>query len=402
MWRYLVLLMLVLSVAFVGYTLIDGSGGDVAADAQVQSGAVDLSRFARATEPRDWVFPRDHGAHPNFQTEWWYYTGNLSDEDGRRFGFQFTLFRRAIDPTLVADDSEWRTGQVYFAHFTVSDLEGERFLHDERYSRGGAGLAGAQPVYGDESTYDLPYRAWLEDWQVIATNDDATTFDLQAASVSDDGTPFAVDLALDMAKPIALQGEGTDGFSRKGREVGNASYYYTIPRQITEGTLTIGDETFTVSGQTWMDHEFGTSVLDATTTGWDWFGLIFDDGSELMVGQVRLDDDAIATEFGGLRIYPDGSTKYLPSDVFTLEATGAWESPHTGATYPIGWNLTVAGGALDGDGDLTITITPLAEDQELHSGDIAYWEGAVEISGDATGYGYAELTGYVDTMTGRF
>lgn len=398
MLRYLALMAVVVSVGILGWSLVDGGGGDVDARAMVQAFDDDLSGYARAVEAWDWQFPRDHGAHPEFQTEWWYYTGNLKTDDGRHFGYQFTIFRRAINPTLTVSDSEWRTGQVYMAHFTLSDIDGGRFLHDERYSRGGAGLAGATPVYGlDESA---GYYVWLEDWFVRGENDDATLLTMQAASVAYDGTPFSLDLALERLKPPAFQGYG--GMSPKSDDEGNASHYYTLSRLLTSGTITIGDESFAVSGYSWRDHEFSTSALGTQALGWDWFGLIFDDDHELMIGQIRLTDGGRETAFGGLMIYPDGTTRYLPSDTFTIEYTATWDSPHTGATYPAGWTITINADALERDEDFTITVTPLMADQELHSGDIAYWEGAVRVQGATTGYGYAELTGYVDEMTGRF
>jgi predicted secreted hydrolase len=206
----------------------------------------------------------------------------------------------------------------------------------------------------------------------------------------------AVDFTLDEAKPPALQ--GVDGLSAKSAEPGNASYYYSLTRLLTDGTITIGGETYTVSGTSWMDHEFGTSALGDDALGWDWFGLQLDDERELMVGQIRLIDGDKDPYFGGLLVNPDGSTRYLPAAAITIEPTGTWESPHTGAIYPAGWAITVD---LDGT-PLRLTLTPQIPDQELHGGGIAYWEGTVRISGDATGYGYAELTGYADSMTGRF
>ena len=153
-----------------------------------------------------------------------------------------------------------------------------------------------------------------------------------------------------------------------------------------------------MTGTTWQDHEFSTSALGTDAQGWDWFGLQLDDGRELMLGQIRLADGGIEPVFGGTLILPDGSTRHLASGDFTLEVTGTWTSPHTGATYPAGWRFSVDVGET---APLVFTLTPLIADQELHQG-IAYWEGAVRIAGDASGYGYAELTGYAGTMNGRF
>ncbi|MBZ0291467.1 MAG: carotenoid 1,2-hydratase [Anaerolineae bacterium] len=384
MWRFVVLGLVIIGVVVFGFSLIDTSTGDeVNASALLSDVELDSSGFARAIDPYDWYFPADYGAHPDFQTEWWYYTGNLATESGRRFGFQFTIFRRALLPSSEDSGSEWRTRQVYMAHFTVSDIEGDQFYHQQRYSRGGAGLAGA--------TADPRYHVWLEDWQIEALNDDAALTSIQASAED-----FAVDLQLEQVKPPALQ--GVNGLSPKSGETGNASYYYSLPRLLTEGTVRVGDEQFTVSGATWMDHEFSTSALGMDAQGWDWFGLIFDNDREMMLGQIRLVGDDREPAFGGLLVNPDGSTQYLDSSMFTIEATDTWTSPHTSATYPSGWDITVNAP----DETLNFTLTPLMGDQELHDGDIAYWEGAVRISGDVSGYGYAELTGYVDAMTGRF
>ena len=385
MWRFIVLGGIMLVIVVAGFSLADTSSGtQVTASAVLIDVAVDDQGYARAIEPREWQFPQDYGPHPDFQTEWWYYTGNLADASGRRFGYQFTIFRRAITPVQYDSDSEWRTGQVYMAHFTVSDIANDTFYHDERYSRGGAGLAGA--------TAEPVYRVWLEDWQVTALNEDATRTQISAAN-----NEVTVDLTLEQIKPPALQGE--NGLSAKGETPGNASYYYSLSRLVTQGTLTIGDETFTVSGNTWKDHEFSTSALAENALGWDWFGLIFDDQRELMIGQIRLLDGDREAAFGGLLIEPDGETQHLDSDDFTIQALESWTSPHTGAVYPAGWTIRAA---LDAGETLEFSVTPLMDDQELYGGGIAYWEGAVQLSGDVSGYGYAELTGYADAMTGRF
>ncbi len=386
MWRFILLGLVIIAVVVFGFSLLDVSGnGDVTASAVIGDVSTDTSAYARAIEPYDWQFPADYGAHPDFQTEWWYYTGNLATDSGRRFGYQFTIFRRAISPQVYASDSEWRADQIYLVHFTVSDIESEHFYDEERYSRGGAGLAGA--------TADPRYRVWLEDWQILAQNDDATL-----TTITADAGDFAIDLQLEQVKAPALQGD--NGLSAKSDEPGNASYYYSLSRLVTQGQIRIGTETFEVSGNTWQDHEFSTSALGSTALGWDWFGLIFDDNRELMIGQIRQADGSTEPAFGGLLIEPDGSTRYLSSADFDIESTDTWTSPHTNAVYPSGWDVTVIGS--DDSAPLSFTLTPLMLDQELHSGAIAYWEGAVQISGDVSGYGYAELTGYVDAMTGRF
>jgi len=383
-WKILLAAIVIIAIAILGISLVSVSGGgNVSATTSLAASDINLDDYSRAIEPYDWNFPADFGAHPDFLTEWWYYTGNVATEDGRRFGYQFTIFRRAISPETEQSDSEWRTNQVYLAHFTVSDIESNEFYHDQRFSRGSADLAGA--------TVDPVYRVWIEDWEIIALNEDAS---LVQISVETD--LFAIDLTLEQTKPPALHGE--NGLSHKSSPEGNASYYYTLSRLITEGNITIRGETFAVSGNTWKDHEFSTGALGAGTQGWDWFGIIFDNDTELMIGQIRLEDGGTESAYGGLIIYPDGTTEYLPSTNFTITQTNTWTSPNTGTVYPSGWEMTVT----TSQEILNFIVEPLMLDQELADTDPSYWEGAVRITGDVTGYGYAELTGYNGSMQNRF
>lgn len=383
MIRFLLILILLIGVLLGGYTLLNRDDeADVGAHTQLMPTMQTSSfGFARAIEPYDWEFPADHGAHPEFQTEWWYYTGNLAAENGQRFGFQFTIFRRALTPFEPVSDSEWRTNQVYLAHFTVTDVAGNRFFQEQRINRGAADLAGA--------SVDPVYRVWVDDWQIKGISATQTRITAEASD-------FSVDLRLEPGKPPALQGE--QGLSAKSAEPGNASYYYSQSRLSTEGSMTVNGKTYTVSGATWMDHEFSSGALSDQTQGWDWFGLQLDDGRELMVGQIRLVDGDKDPAFSGLLVEADGSTRLLAAADFTITATGTWTSPHNGAVYPSGWEIRVDIGEAE---PLELTLTPLILDQELTEGNV-YWEGAVRIEGDATGYGYAELTGYLNAMRGRF
>lgn len=392
MVKYGLLGVVIIVVVLIGFSLIDGGSGQITAEARLSAGTTNIEGYARAIEPYNWQFPRDFGSHDTFQTEWWYYTGNLSDETGRRFGYQFTIFRRAISPSAVSTNSEWRTNQIFMVHFTVSDIANSQFFHAERYGRGSADLAGALP---NDANPDANYRVWVEDWQIYAPDETHTTTQIIAQA-----DQFAVNLTLEQAKTPAFHGD--NGLSQKSGEIGNASYYYSLSRLITNGTITINGETFTVSGNTWKDHEFSTSALGAGAKGWDWFGLIFDNNYELMVGKIRMEDGEREPAFGGLLIYPDGTTRYLSAEEFTITATDTWRSPHTNAEYPSGWQITLNGAIFEDEQARILTVTPLAKDQELHSGDIAYWEGAVRVEGDFMGYGYAELTGYIGTMDGRF
>ena len=342
----------------------------------------DADGFAQAIEPWQWEFPSDHGPHPAFQTEWWYYTGNVTTETGRRFGYQFTIFRRALTPSPRIAQSEWYSSQIYMAHFTVSDVTGGGFYQEERFSRDGAGLAGAE--------VRPRYRVWLEDWSVQASDSSAGQMRIRARA--DD---FAIELTLTSTKPPALHGDS--GLSRKGPEPGNASYYYSLTRLATTGMVAIGDEVFAVSGTSWMDREFGSSALSANAVGWDWFAVHLDDGRDLMVGQIRRQDGSVEPVFGGLLVYPDGKTHYLPSEAFTISPTRTWQSERSGATYPAGWEITVN---LD-ESTLRLILEPLMAEQEVR-GSVTYWEGAVRASGDVSGFGYAELTGYAQPLRGLF
>ncbi|HEX6902431.1 MAG TPA: lipocalin-like domain-containing protein [Thermoanaerobaculia bacterium] len=334
--------------------------------------------YARALEPRNFSFPADHGPHPEFRTEWWYYTGNLETAEGRRFGFQLTFFRSALAPEMPARESEWATRQAWLAHFTVSDVEGERFRSFERWSRGAAGLAGARTE---------PFRVWLKDWSAQAAEDPMFPMRLQASAED-----VALDLSLRQGKPPVLQGER--GLSRKSAEPGNASYYYSLTRMPAEGTVRLGKERFQVTGLAWMDREWSTSFLGADQVGWDWFALQLSDGSDLMLYQLRRKDGTIDPASSGNVVEADGGSVPLSSKDFSIEPLSRWTSPRSGAAYPARWRVRVPSAELD------LEIQPLLADQELDVS-FRYWEGAVAVTGTrrgrpVQGRGYVELTGYTD------
>jgi len=239
--------------------------------------------YARAERVIPFSFPADFGPHPDFQTEWWYYTGNLSTNQGERFGFQLTFFRRALTPpTMRAPGraSSWATDQIYLAHFALTDVEGGEFYAAERFSRGAAGLAGAQPA---------PYRVWLEDWFVEETGQNLAGRPQYHLFARQDG--ITLDLDLTDAKGPILQGE--QGYSQKGPEPGNASYYISQTRLRASGTVMVGGRTFQVAGLSWKDHEFSTSALAEGQIGWDWFSIQLDNQTELMLFYLRREDGSI-------------------------------------------------------------------------------------------------------------
>lgn len=345
----------------------------------------DLSRYSFATEPDALVFPRDFGPHNDFLTEWWYYTGNLTAEDGREFGYQFTIFRRALTPDFQHDDgSSWRTNQVYLAHFTVSDISNERFFKFEKLSRGGADLAGASAV---------PYHVWLEDWYV-RENDDGSI------SMLAQGDGVILNLNLVQEQPPVIHGDG--GLSPKGPDPGNASYYYSLVNQTTTGTITLEGETIQVEGRSWKDHEYSTSALNDEAIGWDWFSMQFDNPEQnaLVLWEIRQEDGTIALQSAGSWINADSSTYPLQYGDFQTEVLETWTSPHTGAEYPIRWRITIP------DLDLELIAEAMMADQELQTTPV-YWEGAVKYEGTLngrpiSGKGYVEMTGYDQPMQVRF
>jgi predicted secreted hydrolase len=344
--------------------------------------------FAQALAPRAFSFPADHGPHPAFRTEWWYYTGNLATPAGRRFGFQLTVFREALAPHPAPRASAWAASQVYLAHFALSDVLGRRYRSFERVSRGALGLAGAEAV---------PFRVWLETWSASGpplptAETSATPMHLVAREGRDGegGGAAAIDLVLDQGKPPVL--EGDRGLSRKGAEPGEASYYYSLTRMPARGTVRAGGESFAVAGLAWMDREWSTSSLGLDQVGWDWFALQLDDGRELMLYRLRRRDGGTDPASQGTLVRRDGASRQLPWSAVRLDASGGWTSPRSGARYPDRWRLAVPSEGLDLD------VRPYLADQELDAS-FRYWEGAVRVSGTAAGRpvagsGYVELTGY--------
>ena len=349
---------------------------------------VDAEVFARATKPGAIEFPKDRGPHEDFQTEWWYYTGNLSTKEGHRFGYQLTFFRRALTPpghhdALAGDTnpSAWRTNQIYLAHFAVSDIDNGRFYHAESFARGAMGLAGAAAD---------PYEVWLEDWHAKSVGPEAVQLYARTETA-------AIDLRLEQTLPPVLHGDA--GLSAKGPAPGNASYYYSIVRQETGGTLFLDGREYEVSGLSWKDHEYSTSVLPEDATGWDWFSLQFDDGTALMFFRMRLADGTLEDASAGTFIHADGTTTSLEKNDWETEITDTWKSPDSGAVYPVGWRIEI------GPLDLEIIGGALMNAQEMMVS-TTYWEGAVAFEGTRKGRpvsaeGYLEMTGYAETMAGR-
>jgi len=337
------------------------------------------SGFTIATARARLTFPADHGAHADFQTEWWYFTGNLIAEDERRFGFQLTFFRYGLNADPVERESAWATNQAWMAHFTVTDIDGKMFHAQERFGRDALGLAGA--------TAD-PFRVWLDHWSVAGAADGLMPLQLIAAT---DAT--SLELVLKSDKPIVLQGEA--GFDAKGPPDdagGNGSYYYSLTHLLADGRLRLGEEELAVAGTAWLDREWSTTSLEPELAGWDWFGLQLSDGTDLMIYQLRRHDGTATPFSGGSLVSPTGIVTRLRSTDVQLRVIDKWRSPVTDTEYPVAWAVSIP------DQSLELEVLPYLEDQELDLS-VRYWEGAVRVDGRSgpdivDGHGYLELVGY--------
>jgi predicted secreted hydrolase len=340
--------------------------------------------YARATAVRDFLLPLDHGPHPDYQTEWWYYTGNLEAEGGGHWGYQLTFFRRGLSPGGPPDDGGLATNQIYFAHLALTDAAGKRHHFAERFSRGAGGLAGGS---------GSPFRVWLEDWKAEATNAQGSAVRLEARDAD-----FGLDLGLSATKPLVLHGDR--GLSAKSEEPGNASYYIGYTRMATSGSLGTADGDVTVTGLSWFDHEWSTSALGKGALGWDWWSLQLDDGRELMFFRIRRKDGSVEPVSGGTLVERDGRSARLRAGDMNVEVLDRWESRETGALYPSRWRLAVP------SADLELDVRSWVAGQEMRTS-FTYWEGAVRVEGTRAGRpiagnGYVELTGYARSMQGVF
>jgi predicted secreted hydrolase len=359
-------------------TIVGLSSNDATKDA--------ITGFARAYAPRAFSFPLDHGPHLDYQTEWWYYTGNLTDAAGRHFGYQLTFFRRALAPPaqMPARQSDLATSQIYFAHFAMTDSSAQQHVSFERFSRGAGGLAGANAE---------PFHVFLEDWSTTALNAQGDQVRLKARNGA-----YQIELNLRALKPPVKQGD--NGLSTKSTTPGNASYYYSFTRMDTAGILHTPDGEYRVTGSSWMDHEWSTSALGLNAQGWDWFALQLSDQRELMFYQFRNRDGSIDPVSSGTLVAQDGSSITLRQDQVKVEVLERWQNPQRTAEYPVRWRISIP------SQNLSLDVTARLKNQQMDLA-IVYWEGTVEVSGQANGapingVGYVELTGYSGSLNGRF
>jgi len=328
-------------------------------------------------------FPRDHGSHPEFKLEWWYFTGHLRSPDGREFGYELTFFRNGMD-RVYSSESSWVVRDLYLAHFAITDVKERKFSYFEKVNRSGPGIAG--------TTVD-GLHAWNENW---SARQDGNAVKLTASA--DD---VAIDLNLELGKAPAIH--GANGLSQKAEGAGHASHYYSMTRMATKGSIRIRTASLQVIGESWMDHEFGTNQLTDKQAGWDWFGIQLDNGVDVMLYRMRNRDGSIDPFSSGTIVDTNSTTQHLRSSEFDAASARTWTSPASGVGYPLEWTVSVP------NRQATLHITPLLDNQELvttRSTGIAYWEGAVTVSGTwegkpVQGRAYVELTGYAERYRPR-
>ena len=341
-------------------------------------------------------FPADHLVHPDYKTEWWYFTGNLRDDRGREYGYELTFFRQGTIPparlaSLSADGagrSRFVQGDFKFAHFAVTDVAGKKFHFTQRMTRGAFGEAG----FGTVANEPLAY---LEDWHLDPQPDGSWRISARANAP----TLMTIELELRPEKEPVVH--GAEGVSQKAAGLGNASHYYSFTRLATTGTLALGEgaRVVNVRGASWFDHEWASNQLAADQVGWDWFCYQFEDRTELMLYAMRRRDGTVDPVSAGTFVAADGQTTHLDRGDFRLDATRTWTSKLTQATYPLAWRVSIPRLALE------FTAEPALDDQELVLPPISYWEGATRVRGQRegkpiTGSGYMELTGYAGALKG--
>ena len=333
-------------------------------------------------------FPRDHGPHRDFKTEWWYATGNLLDAQGHEYGFQLTFFRQGIHPgEKPQKGSRFRVNELPFAHFAFTDVSGHTFRSFQRSARGAFGEAGFGAPTGA-----VGRMAWMKDWSLeqVAIG----SFQLKASETGDRGEVRSVDLVLTQDRQPLLHGH--DGISPKSSKPGHASHYYSLTRMKASGSVMVNGVSHQVNGLVWFDHEWSTNQLEPEETGWDWSGLHLSNGDDLMIFRIRDRSGQTSFRSGTLRS-ADASVHSL--DDIEMTPQGTWKSPHTGGLYPATWDLKIPSLGI------SLSVTPKLADQELLLAPFAYWEGAVRGEGSMSGRpitaeGYFEMTGYGGKVRG--
>lgn len=332
-------------------------------------------------------FPKDHGAHPSFKVEWWYLTGHLFGPAKERFGFQATFFRRAIGSRPSAPKtghSAFSRDEVFLFHAALLDAQSGRFIHTERLARSGWDASASEEA--------LSVRVGEARLSAVPGAPDRFTLD---AAISGEG---GFSLNLEALKPLVVFGK--DGVSRKGDSPTAASWYLTFPRLFAQGEVRLKERLVPVSGQVWMDHEISSSQLTGEQAGWDWAGIQFEDGREIMVYRLRRKDGGTDPASALAWVDEEGKTTHYRASEFRWEGSGQWRSPRTGAEYPLPVRLSApdprTGKLVD------LVLQPLTEDQEVDGAvsGVPYWEGACRVlmDGKDVGSAYVELTGYAGSL----
>jgi predicted secreted hydrolase len=344
--------------------------GGLAALAMARGAPAGEVRYAAVTAGQTLLFPRDHGAHPDFRNEWWYLTGWLKTQAGEELGFQVTFFR-SRPPFESAAASRFAPTQVYLAHAALADARHGRLRHDQRAARPALGLAGAR----EETT-----GCWIDDWK-LELRDGAYRTTIAARDFT---------LELDCTPPGAPLLQGDAGYSRKGPAAGQASYYYSRPHLAVRGGIARGPRSDGVTGSAWLDHEWSSTLMAPEAAGWDWVGINLEGGGSLMAFRMRGRGGA-AYFAGGTLALPGAPLRKLGAQDVAFLPLRSWRSPRTGVEYPVAMKLRT--------GEREWSIEPLFDDQELDarsSTGTIYWEGAARClrEGREAGRGYLELTGY--------
>jgi len=341
--------------------------------------AVESPVFSQVLPGYAYQFPKDFNSHDDFRVEWWYYTGNLEEiETARPFGYQLTFFRVTLNNEGAnPNQSQWKLGHVYFAHMTLTDIDGEKFYYFERINRKGVGNAGAD---ADR------LMVWNEDWFLEGKGK------VHSLKAMESGT--GIELQLVPEKKLVIH--GNNGISKKGSEKGNASHYFSYTRMKTTGQIFVKGKAYNVIGSSWMDHEYSSSQLNDELVGWDWFSLKLDDKTELMLYLLRRKRGGIDSFSSGTFIAADGSSRHIKQEEFIVRPLSYWTSKKSGIVYPASWELKLP------NFGIKLTLSPDLNEQELYdlrSISASYWEGSVSVEGtirgdSIKGKGYVELVGY--------
>jgi len=345
------------------------------------------NEWRQAVGPWKWAFPRDHGSHPEFRTEWWYFTGNLTDPSKKRFGYQLTFFRQGVLFKANDPSHPWAIRDIHLAHFTLTDVSAGQFWYADRASRKGPGLAGAT---------EEGMHVWLLNWMVR----------MEGNKIKIGARHQGMELFLELNPRKPLVFHGKNGLSQKGPIEGQASYYFSYTDLEAKGSMNTpaSQASIRVNGISWFDHEFGSNQLTPNQAGWDWFSLHLSEGQDLMIYFLRRKDGTVEPSSSGTLVTRSGDAIHLKLSDMSVEVVDYWKSPRSGGKYPSRWKIKIPSARIE------MEINSLVPSQELlteGSTGVIYWEGAVAGKGTSGGKpitceGYVELTGYAGSLGGLF